>query len=107
MRTTNATVAYTSARILLFVLSLIVLHFAAGLSGLFLWVLAFVVSMLVSYVLLSKQRDAMSASLAGRLEQRRQRSGGGLRARLEAGAQLEDDEEDELQAADRGATSGD
>ncbi len=90
---------------MLFVVSLVVLHFVAGLSGLFLWVLAFVVSMLVSYVLLSRQRDAMSASLAARLEHRRQRSGGGLRARLEAGARMED--EDELQAADRGTAPND
>ena len=92
---------------MLFVTSLLVPHFAVGLSGLLLWVLAFAVSMLVSYVLLSSQRDAMSAALAGRLEQRRQRSGGGLRARLEAGTRMEDDDEDELQAADRGTASGD
>jgi hypothetical protein len=105
MRTTNATLVYTSARILLFVVSLIVLHFAVGLGGLFLWVLAFAVSMLLSYVLLASQRDAMSGAITARLEHRRQRSGGGLRARLEAGARMED--EDELQAADRGTASND
>ncbi len=91
-------VAYTSARILLFVVSIIVLHLI-GIGGLLLWALAFVISMLVSYVLLAKQRDAMSAAFAGRLANRRRR-GAGLRARLEEGARMED--EDELEAADRG-----
>ena len=108
MRTTNATLVYTSARILLLVLSLLVLHFGAGLGGLSLWVFAFAVSMLLSYVLLSRQRDAMSGAITSRLEQRRQHSGGGLRARLEEGARMEDDDEDELQAADHhGTVSGD
>jgi Protein of unknown function (DUF4229) len=92
----RSTLAYTSARILLFVVSIVVLHLI-GIGGLLLWALALVVSMLVSYVLLSKQRDAMSAALAGKLASRRERRqrGPGLRARLEQGARMED-QDDEL-----------
>ena len=96
----RSTLAYTLARILLFVVSIIVLH-VIGVGGLLLWVLAFVISMLVSYVVLSSQRDAMSAALAGKLADRRQRGsmrqrGLSLRARLEEGARMED-QDDELE----------
>ena len=110
----RTTVAYTSARILLLVASAIVLY-EIGARGLLLLILAFLVSGIASFVLLSKQRDAMSGALSARLMNRRRRSGG-FRARLEAGARQEDDAEDagtrvgaeagaedELQAADRGA----
>ncbi|HEX6528069.1 MAG TPA: DUF4229 domain-containing protein [Streptosporangiaceae bacterium] len=85
----RSTLAYSTSRILLFVVSVILLH-VIGIGGLLLWALAFVISMLVSYVLLSKQRDAMSAALAGRLAMRRKR-GPGLRARLEEGTRMEDE----------------
>jgi hypothetical protein len=129
----RSTVAYASARVLLFVVSIIVLH-VIGIGGFLLWALAFVISMLVSYVLLSKQRDAMSAAFAGRLANRRQRGPGqqrgpglrgrldSLRARLEEGARVEDQDgeagqrdgqagqrdgqagqRDGLEAADRGS----
>jgi hypothetical protein len=94
----SPTLAYTSARILLFVVVFILLHLV-GIGGVLLWGLAFLVSALVSYVLLSRQRDAMSGALAAKLKNRRPR-GPGLRARLEEGARMEDDEE--LEAADRG-----
>ncbi|MBV9446969.1 MAG: DUF4229 domain-containing protein [Streptosporangiaceae bacterium] len=103
----RSTLAYSSSRILLFVVSVIVLHLI-GIGGLLLWALAFVISMLVSYVLLSKQRDAMSVALAGRLANRRKR-GPGLRARLEEGARVEDGDngqaDEGLQAAERGSGS--
>jgi Protein of unknown function (DUF4229) len=99
------TVAYTSARIVLFLFALLLLRLA-GLGGLLLWGLAFLISALVSYVLLSRQRDAMSASLAGRLRgrQERRRAKGSKprvswRARLEAGAGVED--EDPVMPANR------
>jgi hypothetical protein len=109
MRTTRA---YTSARILLLVVSLLVLY-AVGARGLLLLALAFVISGIASFVLLSKQRDVMSKALATRRANRGQR-GPGLRARLEQGARTEDapiedapmeeggEQADELQAADRG-----
>ncbi len=58
---------YTLLRVLLFVVAFGVLYLL-GLQNLFvLTVVAFLVSGVVSYVLLSKQRDAMSARLSGRL----------------------------------------
>lgn len=105
----RTTVAYTSARILLLVASAIVLYLI-GARGLLLLILAFGVSGIASFVLLSKQRDVMSGALNTRLMNRRRRTGGGLRARLEEGARQEDDDAsappappDRLQAADRGA----
>ena len=107
----RSTLAYSSSRILLFVVCVIVLH-VIGIGGLLLWALAFVISMLVSYVLLSKQRDAMSAALAGRLANRRKRGPSprgirSLRARLEEGARMEDQDNgpanEGLQPAERGS----
>lgn len=100
MRTQHPTLVYTSARVVLFLVVLLVLSLT-GIGGLLLWVLAFVISALISYVLLSKQRDAMSGVLNSRLSKKRER-GAGLRARLEEGAKMEDEEEG-LEAADRGA----
>jgi hypothetical protein len=80
--------AYTCARILLLVVALWLLDLA-GARGLVLFGLAFLVSALASYVLLSRQRDIMSAGLSRRL--------GGLgrkaaefRARIDEGAAAED-----------------
>jgi hypothetical protein len=79
----RATFAYTSARILIFVLSLILLYLA-GARGLLLIGLALVISGIVSFVLLSRQRDAMSSALATRI--------GSFRRRLDEGAKAEDDD---------------
>jgi len=79
----RATFAYTSARILIFVLSLILLYLA-GARGLLLIGLALVISGIVSFVLLSRQRDAMSSALATRI--------GSFRSRLHEGAKAEDDD---------------
>ena len=62
--------AYTSARILLFVVATVVLYLV-GARGVLLLALALVVSGIASYVLLSKQRDRMSGSLTGRLRRAR------------------------------------
>ncbi len=86
----RTTLAYSSARILLLVVSMILLYLV-GARGLLLLALAFVVSGIASFVLLSKQRDVMSGALMGRLKNGRQR-GPGLRARLEEGARAEDEE---------------
>lgn len=84
----RATLAYTSARIVLLVVSAVLLYLA-GARGLLLLVLAFAVSGIVSFVLLSRQRDVMSGALMARLKSRRPR-GPGFRARLEEGARAED-----------------
>ena len=86
----RATIAYTSARILLLVVSLILLYLV-GARGLLLLALAFVVSGIASFVLLSRQRDVMSSALATRIRNGRRRSAG-IRARIEEGARAEDED---------------
>ena len=86
----RATLAYTSARIGLLVVSTVLLYLA-GARGLLLLLLAFVVSGIASFVLLSRQRDVMSGALMTRLKSRRPR-GPGFRARLEEGARAEDED---------------
>jgi cell division protein FtsW (lipid II flippase) len=84
----RTTLAYTSARIVLLLVSAVLLYLA-GARGLLLIALAFVVSGIASFVLLSRQRDIMSGALLGRLRNRRTT---GFRARLEEGARAEDDD---------------
>ena len=88
----RTTLAYTSARILLFVVSVIVLY-VVGARGLLLLALACVVSGIASFVLLSRQRDKMSGALMARIKSRRGRGRvAGFRARLDEGARAEDDD---------------
>jgi hypothetical protein len=84
----RATLAYTSARIVLLVVSAVLLYLV-GARGLLLLALAFAVSGIASFVLLSRQRDVMSGALMARLKNRRPRSPG-FRARLEEGTRAED-----------------
>ena len=86
----RATLAYTSARILLLVVSIILLYLA-GARGLLLLALACVVSGIASFVLLSRQRDKMSGSLMARIKNG-QRRAADFRTRLEQGARAEDDD---------------
>jgi hypothetical protein len=86
----RTTLAYTSARILLFVVSVIVLY-VVGARGLLLLALACVVSGIASFVLLSRQRDVMSGALMARIKTG-QRRATGFRARLDEGARAEDDD---------------
>jgi uncharacterized membrane protein len=89
--------AYTSARILMLVVALVVLYFA-GARGFLLLALAFVVSALASYVLLSRQREAMAGALNRRLTKATGKVTGKaaeFRERLDEGAAAEDDEETE------------
>lgn len=79
----RATFAYTTARILLFVAA-VGLIYLAGARGLLLLALALVVSGAASYILLSRQRDAMSGALVSRFRT--------LRARIDEGAKAEDDQ---------------
>ena len=67
-----------------------VLLYLAGARGLLLLVLAFAVSGIASFVLLSRQRDVMSGALMTRLKKNRRPRGPGFRARLEEGARAED-----------------
>ncbi len=86
----RATLAYTSARILLLIVSLVLLYLA-GARGLLLLALAFVVSGIASFVLLSRQRDIMSGALLARIKNGRDRTAG-FRARLEEGTRAEDED---------------
>jgi uncharacterized protein (DUF58 family) len=95
--------AYTTARILMFALSVILLY-TAGARGLLLLGLALVISALASYILLNKQRQLMAERLNGRLG----RAGGRLsrmgaraaefRERLDDGAKAEDAEAEDAEA---------
>ena len=86
----RTTLAYTSARILLLVVSIILLYLV-GARGLLLLALACLVSGIASFVLLSRQRDMMSSALMNRIRNGHRRAGG-FRARLEEGARAEDDD---------------
>ena len=86
----RATVAYTSARILLFAAALAVLYLI-GARGLILLALALLISGLASYVMLSKARDRMSATLSGRFTGMRSRVKE-FGQRLDEGAQVEDED---------------
>lgn len=77
----RAALAYTSARLLLLVAAL-GLFYLIGARGLLLLVLAAAVSGLISFVVLSRQRDAMSGALFSRVHE--------LRDRLDTGARSED-----------------
>jgi Mn2+/Fe2+ NRAMP family transporter len=80
----RATFAYTMARIVLFLLAAF-LFYLAGARGLLLLGLALVVSGVASYVVLSRQRDAMSGALVNRFRS--------LRSRFDEGARSEDQDE--------------
>ena len=82
----RSTIAYTTARILLFIAATGLLYLV-GARGLLLLGLALLVSGIASYVLLSRQRDAMSGAIATRLQGLR-----GLGHRLDAGTRAEDDD---------------
>jgi hypothetical protein len=83
---------YTLSRLLLFVVVLLLLDLA-GARGLLLIALALLISGLLSYVLLSRQRDVMAGSLGRRLRGRTRRAGS-FRARLDEGTRAEDPAED-------------
>ena len=91
---------YTSARILLLVISLLLLYLV-GARGFLLLALAFVVSALASYVLLSRQREIMAGALNRRLS-RMSAKAAEFRGRIEDGAAAEDETEDD-ETPDRAA----
>jgi hypothetical protein len=84
---------YTSARIIMFGASVLVL-FWAGARGLLLLGLALLVSALLSYVLLNKQRTIIADKLNGRLSRVGSKASE-FKQRLDAGAALEDPDQDE------------
>jgi TctA family transporter len=86
----RTTLAYTSARIVLLVVSIVLLYLT-GARGLLLLALAFVVSGIASFVLLSRQRDIMSGALMARLKNGRN-GVSSFRARLEEGTRAEDED---------------
>jgi Mn2+/Fe2+ NRAMP family transporter len=77
----RATFTYSSARILLFVVALGLLYLA-GARGLLLFGLALVISGIISFVVLSRLRDAMSGAITSRV--------GRFRRRLDEGSRAED-----------------
>jgi hypothetical protein len=83
----RSTLPYLSARILLLVAAGGLLYLV-GARGWLLLLLAFLVSGIASYVLLSGQRDRISTSITARRAGRRKVSIG---ARLNEGASVEDD----------------
>jgi UPF0716 family protein affecting phage T7 exclusion len=84
--------AYTSARILMFGISVIVLYML-GARGILLLGLGLVISALGSYILLNKQRQVVADKLNGRLS-RVGAKATEFRSRLEEGTTAEDAEED-------------
>ena len=79
----RATLAYTAVRFVLFAVA-VGLIYLAGARGLLLLGLALLLSGAASYVLLSRQRDAMAGALSRRLTS--------FRSRLDAGTRAEDDD---------------
>jgi Protein of unknown function (DUF4229) len=91
-RTWPSILAYTSARILIFGCSVILLY-VAGARGVLLLFLGLVISALASYVLLNRQRTLIADKLNGRLGKAGSRFTE-LRERLEEGAKAEDDDDE-------------
>jgi Mn2+/Fe2+ NRAMP family transporter len=75
----HATFAYTTARILLFAVMLGLLYLV-GARGLLLLGLAVLISGIVSFIVLSRQRDAMAGAITSRISNFRQRLDEGTRA---------------------------
>ena len=97
-RTWPSILAYTSARILIFGCSVILLY-VAGARGLLLLFLGLVISALASYILLNRQRQLIAEKLNGRLGKAGSKFTE-LRERLEEGTKAEDDETEGTATAD-------
>lgn len=96
-RTWTSILAYTSARILIFGCAVILLYLV-GARGILLLIVALVISALLSYILLNRQREVIAGKLNGRLA----KAGGKatskvaeFRERLEEGTKAEDAEADD------------
>jgi hypothetical protein len=77
----RATLTYSLLRVLIFLAAAIVLALC-GVHGIWLLLMALVISSIISLPLLSKLRDRMSTSLSGRL--------GRFGSKLDAGSRAED-----------------
>jgi hypothetical protein len=80
----RATLSYSLGRLLLFVAAL-GLMYLAGARGLLLVGLALLISGIISFVVLSRLRDAMSGAITSRT--------GNFRKRLDEGSRAEDDDD--------------
>jgi len=92
-RTWLSILTYTSARILMFGVAVIVLYMA-GARGILLLLIALFVSAIASYILLSTQREKMASALNNRISKttsKASRKAAEFRERLEEGAASEDD----------------
>jgi hypothetical protein len=89
VRAPGPVLVYTSYRVALFFVTLVVLY-AFGLRQLLLLVVAVLVSGLLSFVLLSRHRDAMSQSVV--------RRGQGIRDRMRESTESEDEYDDAMRA---------
>jgi Protein of unknown function (DUF4229) len=96
-RTWPSILAYTSARILIFGCSVILLYIA-GARGLLLLLLGLVISMLASYILLYRQRQLIAGKLNGKLSKAGSKVAE-LRERLEEGARAEDEDTEDTDGA--------
>jgi hypothetical protein len=93
----RSVLAYTSARILMFGCSVILLYLA-GARGLLLLLLGLVISMLASYILLNRQRQVIAEKINGRLGKVGSKATSKVtefRERLDDGTKAEDSEEAE------------
>jgi hypothetical protein len=75
----RATMSYTILRLLLFFAALLILYLV-GVGGIALVALAALISALVSFVVLSRLRDSMSASLFAKVTRFRERLDEGTRS---------------------------
>jgi UPF0716 family protein affecting phage T7 exclusion len=103
-RTWTSILAYTSARILMFGCSVILLY-VAGARGVLLLLLGLVISALASYILLNKQRQLIADKLNGRLAKTASGATSRLtefRERLADGTAAEDDELGDAEVSEAG-----
>lgn len=97
-RTWPSVLAYTSARILIFGCSVILLY-VAGARGVLLLFLGLLISAIASYVLLNRQRAIIAEKLNGKLG----KAGSKVtefRERLEEGTRAEDEESGDEESED-------
>ena len=80
----RAAAVYTLARLTLFLLVVVLLNLLFGLTGLPLAAIGLLVSSVVGFVLLRRQREALAAAVAGR-SARRAAEQAALRDRLDEG----------------------
>jgi hypothetical protein len=102
-------VVYTSSRLVLFIVTATILALA-GMKGVLLLLVALLASGLLSYVLLSKQRDAMSAAVVARASRgetpRQAGRFSSLRNRLEERTRAEDEADEAARADEDPPTAG-